>query len=162
KKGYPLSLSGREDLPQVGQFLETMRTAEDPQVQVQVVTEMADAVAERFPGLKFGDVNQIDPGDDLRQRLRAAWQVYQADRACEPPKYLARMPQLTTIIPTNPDDLMERALAAQNRTPRVHYCRWSDDAADQKEPDGPENGTPRVFHLMGDLSDLRSITLTED
>jgi hypothetical protein len=162
KNGYPLSLSGREDLPQVAQFLETMRGAQDTLVQAQVVTEMARAVAERFPGLRFGEVNGVDPGADLRARLGAAWEQYRVNRPFEPHQYLARMPQVATIISTNPDNLLERALAAEKRTPRIHYCRWSEDPADQREPDGPENGSPRVFHLMGDLSDLRSVTLTED
>jgi hypothetical protein len=160
--GYPLSLNGREDLPQVAQFLEATRTKEGSQVQDQVVLEMARVVAERFPSLKFPQANRLDPGADLRDRLGKAWAVYRSSRPFEPHQYLAQMSQLTTIITTNPDDLLERALAAKGRTPRIHFCRWSDDPADQKEPDGPEDGSPRVFHLMGDLSDLRSIILTED
>ncbi len=160
--GYPPSLSGREDLPQVAQFLDTMGGSVDTLVQEQVITEMAGAVAERFPALGFGAVDGLDPGADLGRRLGAAWETYRAGRPFEPHQYLARMPQLTTIITTNPDDLMERALRAAGRLPQVHYCQWADDPAAQKPPAGPEGGTPRVFHLLGDLSDYRSITMTED
>jgi hypothetical protein len=120
--GYPQALSGREDLPQVAQFLETMRGSGSPQVQVPLVTEMAAAVRRRYPALQLGAVSPIDPGNDLRERLTAAWRVYQDGRPYEPHRYLAGLRQIKTIISTNPDDLLEEALIAAGRKPRVHLC----------------------------------------
>ena len=164
--GYPQALSGREDQPQVTQFLETMRDSGSPQVQVPVVTEMADEVRRRFPGLEFGPVSMIDPGGDLLSRLTVAWRAYKESRPFEPHRYLAGMPKIKTIISTNPDDILKEALTAAGRPPRIHLCRW-DDSADEDSPprESAEELTsdrPNVFHMMGHLSDLDSMVITED
>jgi hypothetical protein len=159
-RGYPLSLSSRDDLPQVTQFLQAMQAPSDPLVQVEVVNEMARAVAGRFPDPDFGRPEDApDPGADLRERLGNAWEKYRTNRRFEPHQYLARMPGLTTFITTNPDDLMERALKAEKRLPRVYCYPWSEE---EHNVEGPEDDSPRVFHLMGDLSDLHSLIVTED
>jgi hypothetical protein len=163
--GYPQALSGREDLPQVAQFLETMRSEGSPQVQVPVVTEMAEAVRRRYPALRLEPVSQIDPGNDLRESLTAAWRLYQESRPYEPHRYLAGMRKIKTIISTNPDDLLEEALTAAGRAPRVHMCRWDDQGDDESgaEPARDlKDDRPEVFHMMGHLSDLDSVVITED
>jgi hypothetical protein len=163
--GFPLALGGREDLPQVAQFLKTMRDKNSPQVQIPVVSEMAEAVRERYPVLDLGPVSAIDPGNDLRERLTAAWRVYQEGRPYEPHRYLAGLRQIRTVITTNPDDLLKEALTAAGRAPRVHLCRWDGEAGDEAaagDPAGPAGDRPDVFQLMGHLSDLDSLVVTED
>jgi hypothetical protein len=163
--GYPQALSGREDLPQVTQFLETMRDRGSPQVQVPVVTEMAEAVRRRYPALQLAPVSKIDPGNDLRESLTAAWRLYQESRPYEPHRYLAGMPKIRTIINTNSDDILKEALIAAGRPPRVHLCRWDDEGDDS--PGGETarellEDRPNVFHLMGHLSDLDTLIVSED
>jgi hypothetical protein len=165
KNGYPQVLSGREDLPEVAQFLETMRGSNSPQVQIPVVTEMAEGLRRRYPALHLEPVSRIDPGNDLRESLTAAWRVYQEGRPYEPHRYLAGMRKIRTIISTNPDYLLEEALTAAGRPPRVHMCRW--DERGDEVPGGElardlADDRPDVFHLMGQLSDLDTLVVTED
>jgi hypothetical protein len=166
KNGYPQALSGREDLPQVTQFLETMRDSGSPQVQVPVVSEMADVVRRRYRALKLGPVSQIDPGNDLRESLTAAWRLYQENRPFEPHRYLAGMRQIKTLISTNPDDILLEALTAAQRQPRVHLCRWDDQEGDDlphhEVPRALADDRPNLFLLMGHLSDLDTLVVTED
>jgi hypothetical protein len=164
--GYPLALSGREDLPQVSQYVETMRGHNAPVVQFAVVTEMAEAVRRRYPELGFGAGNtKADPGEELLDRLTAAWEVYQTGRTHEPHKFLAGLRKLRTFITTNPDDLMATALRAAGRDPVVRVCNHEDGGGDVDESRAVGSGTadrPAVYHLMGHLRDLTSLILTED
>jgi DNA-directed RNA polymerase specialized sigma24 family protein len=163
--GYPQALSGREDLPQVTQFLETMRAGGAPQVQVPVVMVMAEEVRRRYPALNLGPVSQIDPGNDLRESLTAAWRVYQATRPYEPHRYLAGMRKIKTIINTNPDDILKEALTAVGRPPRVQVCHWDDEGDDSAGGEPARDladERPDVFHLMGHLSDLDTLVVSED
>lgn len=165
--GYPMALSGREDLPQVAQFLKTM--TDDYSTRVELVKEMAESVRRRWPELDLPPVDAGDPAADLRVKLVAAWQEYQRDRPHEPHRYLAGMRQIKTIITTNPDDLLEEALKAASRPPNVILCRW-DGSADDVPPEtelfsGPLKPTedrPYSYQLFGHLSDPDTLLVTED
>ena len=130
--GYPMALSGREDLPQVAQFLKTIDNAY--LTRMGVVKEMAEAVRRRWPELNLPPASDDDPAADLRVKLVAAWRAYQQDRPFEPHRYLAGVRQIKKFITTNPDDLMEESLKAAGRLPRVVICRW-DGAADDIPPE---------------------------
>jgi hypothetical protein len=142
-----------------------MRDRGSPQVQIPVVSEMAEAVRQRYPALGLGPVSRIDPGNDFRERLTAAWRVYQEGRPYEPHRYLAGMRQIKTIITTNPDDLLKEAMTAAGRAPRVRHCRWDGEADDSPAGDPPPDPVgdgPEIFQLMGHLSNLESLYVTED
>ena len=160
KNGYPFAVGGRDDLPQVAQFLETMRTPAAPQVQVPVLAEMAETVGRRYSRAAAAHAAGPDPGAVLRDRLAVAWGEYRVGRPFEPHQYLAGMTTIKTLVTTNPDDLLERALAAAGRPAKVH--RWGGAADDAPDPAGLVGGGPQVFHLMGRLDDLDSVVLTED
>jgi hypothetical protein len=166
QSGYPLALSGGEELPQVAQFIDTTRQAASPPVHVPVLTAMATAVAERHPGLALGPVSALRPNKDLQKRLNAAWAVYQENRPHEPHRYLAGMKKIRTFITTNPDDLLKTALERAGRSPLVHVCRWDSDPRDDQPPTeaplDPRADRPEVFQLMGHLDDPESLILTED
>jgi hypothetical protein len=164
QSGYPLALRG-EDLPQVAQFIDTMRVAASVSVHVPVLTAMAATVADRHPGLNLGPVSPLYPNKDLQNRLSAAWAVYKEKRPHEPHRYLAGMKKIRTFITTNPDDLLKKALEEAGRPPQVYVCRWNDDTGDDRplaDPPDPRADRPEVFQLMGHLDDPDSLILTED
>jgi hypothetical protein len=127
--------------------------------------EMAEEVRRRYPALNLLPVSKIDPGNDLRDSLTAAWRVYQENRPYEPHRYLAGIRKIRTIINTNPDDILKEALTAAGRPPRVHVCHWDDEGDDSlgSEPASDlRDERPDIFYLMGHLSDLDTLVVTED
>jgi hypothetical protein len=165
--GYPVGLSGREDLPQVAQFLETM--IDDITTRVEILKEFYASLCRRWPEL---DLPPSDPralGRDLLKMLTKVWRQYQSDRPFEPHRYLARMRSIRTIITTNPDDLLLEALRDAGRTPRVIPCCWDGSAGNETAAAAslggylePTEDAPDVYRLFGHLSDLESIVVTED
>jgi hypothetical protein len=161
--GYPLALSGREDLPQVAQFLETMRGKKGPVVQFAVVAAMIEALRRRNPGVVTeGGKPGHDPGAELLQLLGATWAAYQKERPQEPHRYLAGLHKIRTYVTTNADDLMERALRAAGRVPAVHVCHLDSGDEPEDDPAPATAGETTVYHLMGHLRDLTSLIVTED
>jgi hypothetical protein len=165
-KGYPMAVSGREDLPQVAQFLKAMEN--DFTTRLQVVTEMAESLRRRWPELPFPAVGG-DPARDLPAEIAQAWSHYRNERPFEPHAYLAGLKSIKTYISTNPDDLLERSLRSAGRAPRVIPCRW-DEPDDEPLPAGhadpgslvPTEERPAVYQLFGSLGDPDSLVVTED
>jgi SIR2-like domain/CHAT domain len=165
--GYPMALSGREDLPQVAQFLKTMY--DDTTTRLEVFKELSESLGRRWPELNLPPVDAGDPGADLLEKLLTAWREYQRDRPFEPHRYLARMRRIKTIITTNPDDLLVEALKDAGRTPRVVTCSWDMAADDQMVATGSPSGhlgptedSPDVYQLFGHLGEPYSVLVTED
>jgi hypothetical protein len=163
--GYPVALSGREDLPQVSQFLKTMLN--DTITRVEVTKEAVRALGMRWPELDLAPADPRDPGGDLLRKLTAAWRASLRDRRFEPHRYLAQMRPIRTIITTNPDDLLVEALNDAGRPPRVVSCRWDGLYEDGARPTRkgrlqPTDDAPDVYRLFGHLGDLGSLVLTED
>src|SRR5262249_5491168 len=119
------------------------------------------------PELKLTPPDPRDPGGDLLRKLTRTWRQGLSDRPFEPHRYLARMRAITTIITTNPDDLLVQALEDEGRPPRVVQCRW-DGSADDAAPASrggrlePTEDVPVVYRLFGHLGDLNSLVITED
>ncbi len=162
-----MALSGREDLPQVAQFLKTVY--DDNTTRLEVIKETYRALQRRWPELKLPDVDESAPEQDLLEQLTKTWRQYQRERPFEPHRYLAGMKQIKTIITTNPDDLLIEAMREAKRTPRVISCRWDGVAVDESAPVvtaraglEPTGESPDVYQLFGHLRDRDSMLVTED
>ena len=167
--GYPLALSGREDLPQVVQYLKTM--ADDYTTRLDVVREMAGTIGRRWPELNLPAATSDQPAAELGERLVTAWRAYKTSRPFEPHRYLAGLKQIKTYITTNPDNLLLEALAEAGRTPRATLCRWDSDGDVSSQPAGPAgdasalvptSDAPAVYQLFGNLGDPDTVMLSED
>jgi hypothetical protein len=85
----------------------------------------------------------------------------------DPLRLLARLP-LPVYVTTSYYDFMERALLAENRTPRTQVCIWKGDASSveaEHRPDPaflPDPKTPLVFHLHGLENYPHTLVLSED
>jgi hypothetical protein len=163
--GYPLALSGREDLPQVAQFLKTM--FDDSTTRDEVIKETIRGLDLRWPELDATTIDAIAPGKDLLERLTRAWREYQRERPFEPHRYLARMPSIRTIITVNPDDLLVEAMKDADRIPRIIRCSWDGEASPiaAGSPSGrlqPTEASPDIYQLFGHLGDPEDVVMTED
>jgi hypothetical protein len=167
--GYPLALSGREDLPQVVQYLKTITN--DYTMRLDVAQKMAGTISRRWPELNLPSPASEDPAADLRGRLVSSWRAYKQNRPFEPHHYLARLRQIRTYITTNPDNLLMEALAEAGRTPRTTLCRWDTEVdvpfhaisqIGEASSLVPTGDAPAVYQLFGSLSDPDSILLSED
>src|SRR5262249_43903137 len=98
--GYPLALSGREDLPQVAQFLKTLKN--EFVTRDEVIGQMIEAICRRWPELHLRPDPDLPPETALRELLVAAWKAYQQERPLEPHRYLAGLRKIKTLITTNP------------------------------------------------------------
>jgi hypothetical protein len=170
-EGYPLSLSGREELPDVLQYIATMRT--ENYAKSRLIARMKEAIQGRFP-----ELGQHETVDEL---LLAAWKLHQAERPHEPHRYLAQLGRFKTIVNTNPDRVMEVALGQAGRAPTAFAFRWDQEGQvvflhPEAEPvtaafpvpprpptiNMPTYASPHVYKLYGQFTDPSSMVATED
>jgi hypothetical protein len=156
--GFALTPQGRDDLPQVTQYLSVMEGLASPAEAFESL--LRDELARRFPGLA---ADRLVPLDDL---LTAAREL----RRDEPHEILARLP-FRIYLTTNVDDQLHRALLAAGRDPRVEVCRWHSrpgydwppSVFDSEEPGyTPSLERPLIYHLFGRLSEPETLVLTEE
>ncbi len=157
---FPMAPHEREDLPQVAQYLAINQSSAF--LQENLIEYMRKELLNRY-GDDLPDTLQEAPLDDL---LKAVGAQHREHHPAEPYKVLAELPFPIYII-TNPGNLLEEALAAAGKEPRVELCRWNDYVESpsiyDEEPDyKPDEKQPLVYHLFGSLKDPDSLILTED
>ncbi|PKN95102.1 MAG: hypothetical protein CVU44_00005 [Chloroflexi bacterium HGW-Chloroflexi-6] len=155
---YPLSPNERESLPQVAQYLTIQQDARFPFDELEeILTKQIRAhfAADLPPNLLSG-----------RVKLNALLDAVGAKRLLDPLdpfRALAELP-LPIYITANQDGLLEAALKAAGREPRVFLCPWNEyieqNLGEYTEEPTPEK--PLVFHLFGSWDEPDSIVLTED
>lgn len=155
---FPMEPSGREDLPQVAQYLISAQDELFPHEELG--RYLMKRLSERY-GL------QIDPERaPIEQLDKLLVQVIQARRAQEPAEphwVLANLP-FKVYITTNPDNVLVSSLSDAGKTPHVELCPWNvylRDAPPEYD-DTPTKDTPLVFHLFGQLQEPDTLVLTED
>lgn len=85
----------------------------------------------------------------------------------DPLQVLAKLP-LPIYVTTSYYDFLERALVAQDRTPRIQVCFWDDEPQDVLEEHRPDPDfvptveNPLVYHLHGLERYPRTLVLSED
>ena len=80
---------------------------------------------------------------------------------------LAALP-FPIYVTTDPSDLLSQALTDSGREPQSELCRWNDDVVrlpsiyDDNPKFRPARDRPLVYQLFGNVSEPRSLVLTED
>jgi hypothetical protein len=157
---YPMSPNERESLPQVAQYLTIHQDARFPfdELEDTLIKHIRTNFAAALPdNLKQGNARL----NDLVDALGA---LNHAKDPLDPHKVLADLP-LPIYITANQDNLLESALKAAGREPRVFLCPWNEyiekkNLSEYTEDPSPEK--PLVFHLFGSWDSPDSIVLTED
>lgn len=159
--GFPLDESSRDDLPQVAQYL--ANSQDSPAFPRDLFVE---TLAASLPAC----LQAIDPAappltGSLEEQIAALWRLHRARNPDEPYGALAQLP-ISVYINTNPDNLLETALADAGRPPVVEFCRWNPEiqglpsAIDEGYYPSPEK--PLVYHLFGHIREPASLVLSED
>jgi hypothetical protein len=157
--GLALAPSGREDLPQVAQYLSVMEGSSYPHRSLE--NRLREQVVRRF-----GDMPFSASLDDL---LRAARVRIRQSGRVEPHEVLARLP-FPIYITANPDNQLHDALVEIGKQPIVELCRWHSRPDYDWPPsafDDPTRGVPSVerplvYHLFGQIHEPETLVLTED
>ncbi|MCP4400098.1 MAG: CHAT domain-containing protein [bacterium] len=157
---FPMAPHEREDLPQVAQYLAINQSPKF--LQDNLIEYVRQYLLDRYES-DLPDNLQKTPLHDLLKVVGA--QRRERDPA-DPYRVLAELPFSIYVI-TTPGNLLEEALLAAGKEPRVELCRWNDyvesPSVYDEEPDyKPGEKRPLVYHLFGSLKDPDSLILTED
>ncbi|MCP4663409.1 MAG: CHAT domain-containing protein [bacterium] len=158
---FPMAPQAREDLAHVAQYLAVAQAPRFPRAELKKY--LRNEILERYEGgvpdeLRDAPLNLLIEEVGARRR--------ESDPA-EPHKVLADLP-FETYLTTNPDGLLESALAEAGKDPQTELCRWHSDLEPlpsicDRDPDyRPDSKRPLVYHLFGRLDEPESMVLTED
>ena len=157
---FPMEPHFQEDLPQVAQYLAIEQSP----------AFLRNTLLEHIHGELWGRY-----GDELPEKLEEA-SLYELLKAVGE-KHRERYPQgpypvlaelpFPIYITTTPGNLLEEALIAAGKEPKVEICRWTDyiecPSIFDEEPDyQPTEKQPLIYHLFGCLQNPKSLILTED
>jgi hypothetical protein len=154
-----MSPNERESLPQVSQFLSIHQDARFP------FDELEDILIKNIRARFATDLSesQLKGRTGLNNLLESLGAKRRESDPTDPHKALAELP-LPIYITANQDNLLENALKAAGREPRLVLCPWNEyieqNLSEFKEEATPEK--PMVFHLFGNWDEPDSIVLTED
>ncbi len=170
REHYPLSEHGREELPQVAQYLANRDGPGSPRLslikhfQKQIDAKFAQGLPAGLQGATDEETLALQMAEIARLRMQQA----QAD----PYTLIAKLP-FPIYINTNPDNLLVQALKETGKTPVVDYARWNSRLQNlqsypsQYETERAQNYQPSVkrplvYHLFGTLRERDSLILSED
>jgi hypothetical protein len=157
---FPMAPHDREDLPHVAQYLAVNQDQRFP--REELAATMRQEILRRQDG--GGEALRDAPLGEILEKVSAAWRE---SHPTDAHAVLAKL-DIPVYITTNPDNLLESALVAAGKQPRVDVCRWNSDledlpSIDEKEPDyRPDKDRPLVYHLFGCIENPESLVLTED
>jgi len=164
--GFPMQPHARDELPQVAQYLMSRFDGEYPRERLAeyLVQGLQQRYRNELPAELQQPAEQLDqlqPGEQLDQMLTHVVSQHAKLNPDEPHRVLAKLP-FKVYITTNPDNLLENALAEERRPPHVELCPWYLDQAPRKYLGTPSISLPLVFHLFGQFREPHSTVLTED
>lgn len=158
QNSYPLAPLDRENLPQVAQYLAIQQDSEVP------AREFRNDLRERILK-KYADARAELVDKELFDLLAQVAKLQCEGNPDDPHTILACLP-FKIYINTNPDNLLVEALKAQNKKPVEELCRWNrfTEKLPAKIPQNyePEENTPLVYYLFGNIEYPKSLVLTED
>jgi hypothetical protein len=150
-----------EDLPQVAQYLAINQDHMFPR------DELADHLRQELTQRYGGELPETLLGASLDELITAVGTLRREHDPAEPHRVLAELP-LPVFVTTDPSNLLEVALTAVGKQPRVELCRWKEEIAwlpsiyDQEPNFRPTPQCPLVYHLFGRIQESDSVVLTED
>jgi hypothetical protein len=157
---FPLAPHGREELPQVAQYLTIGQNPLFPYEELG--DHVRKALCRRF---------DLDPkqaaGTSLDQLVSLVGEELRERNPFEPHLILAQQ-AFPIYVTANADNLLVEALEALGKRPVVEVCNWKlsterPPSIFDQEPDyTPSVERPLVFYLFGKLDDPISLVLTED
>jgi hypothetical protein len=167
---YPLSEHGREELPQVAQYLANRDGPGSPRRSLikhfrkQIDAKFAQGLPAGLQGATDEETLALQMAEIARLRMQQA-QV-------DPCALIAKLP-FPIYITTNPDNLLVQALKEAGKAPVVDYARWNSGLQNlQNYPSEYETARaqnyepsvkrPFVYHLFGMLRERDSLILSED
>jgi hypothetical protein len=161
---FPLAEHQRSELALVTQYLRNELT---PTGQRLAVNEQLKAqVRQRLDRLSPETTNALeltpeDAGElNLAELMSRVGQANRADPA-DPYSLLAKLPA-KVFITANGDNLLEEALAANEKKPDVVVFDWAEKTPTEKYGREPDKETPLVFHAFGRFEGDDFMVLTED
>lgn len=98
-------------------------------------------------------------GRSFRTKLEQVTGLSVSDKL-HPLRFLTGHP-LPTFITTNYDDMIERSLRVNDKTPQPMSCAWRDRQTMTEPPVAVDVDTPLVFHLHGRWEDPESMVVTK-
>lgn len=158
---FPMAPHDREDLPQVAQYLAVNQS--DIFVRDELGEYLQAEILRRYGDDLPGDVQ----GASLDGLIRAAGAQQRAQDPAEPHQVLAGLP-FPIFVTTEPSSLLDDALSAAGKDPRVEICRWNErverqpSVYDDDPAYWPTAQCPLVYHLFGRINLPDSLVLTED
>lgn len=156
---FPLAVSGREELPQVAQFLAVDQDEDYMRGELREVVRQE--LLRRFTPAEVPLLADAQaPPDDL---LRAAAALGAGRNLASPHRVLAGLP-FPLYVNACHDSLLLSALGEAGKRPTVAVCPWNDEVASDRPPyEGePSADQPLVYHLFGQLAEPETLVITED
>lgn len=158
---FPMAPHEKDDLPHVAQFLAVNQGQRFP--RDELAESMRQEILRRYGNQIGNDVRKAS----LDELITAVGKWRRQSDPAEPNRVLARLP-FPIYITTNPDNLLEDALAEAGKEPQSELCPWNDEIEElpsiyKDDPNyRPEAQRPLVYHLFGRLRNPESLVLTED
>ena len=158
---FPMAPHGREDLPQVAQYLAVSQHDRFPRegLREYMRQELLDRYGDTLPEhVRTGSLDEL---------MTAVGALLRAADEAEPHTMLAKLP-LPIYVTTHPANLLASALEAEGKQPVVELCRWNSNSQwppsiYEREPGyRPDPSRPLVFHLFGHLQEPESLVVTEE
>jgi hypothetical protein len=155
---FPLAPHGRDELPQVCEFLGHLSGSRLPydKLREYQLGQIVNRYAAMFPELL-----KNPKAAQLEQVLREVGVHRRQSEESEPHRALARL-DLPLYLTANPDDFLADALSEAGREPRIGVCPWNGRRPTKVTKTPLTVESPLVYHLLGRLDDFESLVLTED
>jgi hypothetical protein len=159
--GFPLSSHGRDQLPEVAQYLTVNQDRQFP--RDELIAYLKQVLARRYAD----DLSADADAADIYDLMAVVGELQRERNKLDANALLAAQP-FPVYITTAQHSLLGEALRAAGKDPRIEFCRWNEDIVDLpnvflEEPDyRPTPEQPLVFHLFGILGEPDSLVITED
>lgn len=158
---FPMEPGEQDDLPQVAQYLAVNQDTQFP--RYELLEYLRKEILSRYKQM-VPDLEEQAKLDNLFATVGS----YRRERdPADPYRVLAELP-FPIYITTNLSNLLDEALTASGKAPRVELCRWNNDldylpSIYDETPDyRPDVTNPLIYHLFGRCTEPDSLVVTED
>jgi hypothetical protein len=161
---FPLAAHEREDLPRVAGYI-SVNASRSNVIDAYREQLLVDLVEQHRGWLPAAEIPPAKRAPELRELLERVGD-HLREQADDPHRILAALPA-SVYVTTTFDPLLERALAANRRTPQRVVSRWryqqnAEDAEEQRIPSAEEPVVYYAFGAFGAHDDGDDLVITED